>query len=51
MDKNQDVIYSEKTSDGYHQVLENKGDEKSKIDLELLFNAVISDHHRIKELF
>jgi ABC-2 type transport system ATP-binding protein len=45
------LIYSEETSTGYHQVLENKSVEKSKMDLELLFNAVISDHHRIKELF
>lgn len=50
-DQNPDIIYSESTTDGYHQVLENKTEENSKIDLELLFNAVVSDHHRIKELF
>ena len=50
-ENNQDVIYSEKTTDGYHQVVENITGEKSKIDLELLFNAVVTDHHRIKELF
>lgn len=50
-ENDKDVIYSEKTTDGHHQVLENKSGEKSKIDLELLFNAVLSDHHRIKELF
>ena len=50
-DQNPNIIYSENTKDGYHQVLENKTEENSKIDLELLFNAVVSDHHRIKELF
>lgn len=51
-EQNNNILYSEKTTDGfYHQILENRTGEKSKIDLELLFNAVISDHHRIKELF
>ena len=48
---NNDIIYSELTTDGYQQLVENKTGEKSKIDLELLFNAVITDHHRIKNLF
>ena len=46
-----EIIYFEKTTDGFHHIIENKDAEKSKIDLELLFNAVVSDHHRIKELF
>ncbi|MEI6555604.1 MAG: ABC transporter ATP-binding protein [Paludibacter sp.] len=51
-EQNNNILYSEKTTDGlYHQISENRTGEKSKIDLELLFNAVISDHHRIKELF
>ncbi len=45
------VIYSEDTLRGYYQVCENKTGEAGKLDVELLFNAVISDHHRIKDLF
>ena len=45
------VIYSEDTLRGKCQVCENVTGEVSKMDVELLFNAVISDHHRIKELF
>ena len=45
------IIYSEDTLRGHYQVCENKDGEDSKLDVELLFNAVISDHHRIKELF
>ena len=51
-EQSNNILYSEKSTDGlYHQISENRNGEKSKIDLELLFNAVISDHHRIKELF
>ena len=50
-DNSSSILYSEKTTDGfYHQITENRYGEKSKIDLELLFNAVISDRHRIKEI-
>lgn len=50
-ENDESVIYSEDTLRGYCQVRENKTGEVSKLDVELLFNAVISDHHRIKELF
>jgi len=45
-----EIIYSEETSNGYHQITENKLGEKSKIDLELLFNAVVSGQLSIKNL-
>jgi ABC-2 type transport system ATP-binding protein len=50
-DFDESVIYSQDTLRGYYQVCENKTGEASRLDVELLFNAVISDHHRIKELF
>lgn len=45
------VIYSEDTLRGLFQVCENKTGEDSKLDIELLFNAVFTDKKRIKEIF
>jgi len=45
------VIYSEDTLRGYCQVCENKTGEESKLDVELLFSAVILEQKRITELF
>lgn len=45
------VIYSEDTLRGLFQVCENKTGEESKLDIELLFNAVFTDKKRIKEIF
>jgi ABC-2 type transport system ATP-binding protein len=45
------LLYSEETLNGFHLIKENKTGETNKIDIELLFNAIISDHHRIKDLF
>lgn len=50
-DSDKEILYSEQGTEGYQTIRENKLGEKSKLDLELLFNAVISDHHRIRELF
>ena len=47
----EDTIYLEQTNDAYQQVKINKLGEKSKLDLEMLFNAVTTNHSRIKELF
>jgi ABC-2 type transport system ATP-binding protein len=49
-EKNDDVIYSEKTSGGYQQILTNESKVTSKLDIELLFNAVLSNGKRIKEV-
>ena len=46
-----DAIYTEDTLRGHYQVCENKTDEESKLDIELLFNAIISDKNRIKQIF
>ncbi len=47
----EDTIYLEQTNDAYQQVRINKLGEKSKLDLEMLFNAVVTNPGRIKELF
>lgn len=47
----EDTIYLEETKDAFQQVKVKKSAEKSKLDLELLFNAVISNKRRINELF
>lgn len=50
-EKDETVIHSEDTLRGYYQVRENKTGEESKLDIELLFNAIIADKNRIKQLF
>ena len=45
------VIYSEDTLRGLYQVCENKTATESKIDIELLFNAVFANKKRIQQLF
>jgi len=50
-EKDESVIYSEDTLRGLYQVCENKTGEESKLDIELLFNAIISDKERIIKLF
>jgi len=50
-DKDETVIHSEDTLRGFYQVRENKTGEESKLDIELLFNAIIADKNRIKKLF
>lgn len=44
-------IYCEKTLEGYLVVAENRTDEESHIDLELLFNAVIQRREKVSTLF
>ncbi len=50
-EKDETVIHSEDTLRGYYQVRENKTGEESKLDIELLFNAIIADKKRIKQIF
>ena len=45
------VIYSENTLRGVYQVCENINREDSKLDIELLFNAVCSNKNRIQQIF
>ena len=45
------VIYSEDSLRGTYQVGENISGEESKLDIELLFNAIFADKQRIKNLF
>jgi ABC-2 type transport system ATP-binding protein len=44
------IIYSEETSSGYSLVCENNTGEASKLDIELLFNAITHSKDRIQEL-
>jgi len=50
-EKDESVIYSEDTLRGLYQVCENPTGEESKLDIELLFNAVFTDKKRIMNLF
>lgn len=50
-EKDESLIYSEDTLRGFYQVRENRTNEDSKLDIELLFNSVLTNRKRIKELF
>lgn len=50
-DKDETVIYSEDTLRGLYQVCENKTGEESKLDIELLFNAILTEKNKIVNLF
>jgi len=50
-DTDESVIYSEESMRGLYQVRENTTGEESKLDIELLFNAVFTDKKRIVNLF
>jgi len=50
-DKDESVIYSEDTLRGLYQVCENKTGEESKLDIELLFNAILTEKNKIVKLF
>ena len=49
--KNVPVIYSEETLRGVYQVCENSNSEDSKLDIELLFNAVCANKKEIQRVF
>jgi ABC-2 type transport system ATP-binding protein len=50
-EKSDNVIYSEDTLRGLYQVSENKTEEESKLDIELLFNAILTEKNKIVKLF
>ncbi len=50
-ESNDTEIYSEDSLRGRYQVSENITGEESKLDIELLFNAVIANKNRVKNLF
>jgi ABC-2 type transport system ATP-binding protein len=45
------VVYSENTLRGVFQVCENVNGEDSKLDIELLFNAIIANKKQIQQIF
>ncbi len=45
------VIYSEPSLRGYKAVFENSTQEESRVDLEYLFNAVLENPGRIRQIF
>lgn len=44
------TIYSEETESGYSQIMENETGIVSKLDIELLFNAIINSSDKIKSI-
>ena len=48
---NQSVVYAESSLGGYTIVKENEGEEETIMNLETLFNAVISNKSKIHEIF
>lgn len=46
-----DAFYSERTPGGYLAVTPNLSGEETEVDMEILFNAVISNKKRIEKLF
>lgn len=46
-----DVLYSAKVLGGYAVVKKNRSGEESRMDLEILFNAVTANREKINELF
>ncbi len=46
-----DMIYGEMTTNGYVQLLENKANQPSPIELEVFFNAVLENGEKINQLF
>lgn len=47
----QDALYSEDSLRGVYSVFENKEHIENKLDIELLFNAVLCEKQRVKEIF
>lgn len=50
-EEKEEVLYAEENLRGTYQVVENKTGEESRLDIELLFNAVLQNQQRIKEIF
>ena len=47
----EDVLYSEKTLEGYLVVTKNTKKEETKIELELLFDTVIENREKVSIVF
>lgn len=45
------IIYSEPSLAGYNAVMPNYHNEDSKLDIELLFNAVLAEKNKLKPIF
>lgn len=45
------IIYAEPSLSGYNAVMPNYHQEESKLDMELLFNAIIAEKNKFKPLF
>jgi len=45
------VIYAEPSLAGYHALMPNYHQEDSKLDMELLFNAVLTEKNKLKPIF
>lgn len=45
------VIYAEPSLAGYNVVVPNYHQEDSKLDIELLFNAVLAEKNKLKPIF
>lgn len=50
-EKRDDALYSELLPGGYMNVVANESGEESQLNIEALFNAVLRNKERIKELF
>jgi ABC-2 type transport system ATP-binding protein len=50
-EKNDSVIYSEEQLRGFYQVRENLVRTDSKVDIELLFNSILTNKKRIQKIF
>lgn len=50
-EKRDDALYSELLPGGYMNVVANENGEESQLNIEALFNAVLRNKERIKELF
>ena len=49
--KDGDLLYSEKIPGGYSVMARNRSGEESRVDLEILFNAVVADPAKIDSAF
>lgn len=46
-----DALYSESSFNNYQNIVVNKGEDYSRLDMELLFNAVLKEKTKITQLF
>ena len=46
-----DALYAERTPGGYLAVTPNLTGEETEVDLEVLFNAVVSNRAQVQQLF